>query len=203
MKPDNITTVLFDLGGVIFELGGASTVCEWSQDNLTPELLLEKWLISPAVRSFESGHTRYPEFRKGIKKELGLLVSDEDYDQVFKGWIKGLYPEAKQLLAELSQKYEVACFSNTNEVHWEILTGQYNLFSLFKKRFASFEMGLIKPDREAFEYVIEQLPAPAKSIVFLDDSPVNVAAALDCGLQAVCVKGISEARQELEKLGLG
>ena len=202
MAKENITTILFDLGGVVFELGGIQTVCDWSRERLSSEHLLQRWLESPAVRAFESGRIEYPQFREQLKVELGLAVEDDEYDRTFTAWIRGIYPGAAELLGELNQKYTVACFSNTNVVHWEILMTDYNLPACFEKRFASFEMGLVKPDKEAFLYVLDALGQPPETVVFLDDSPANVSAASDCGLNAVCVKGIDGARQVLSKMGL-
>jgi glucose-1-phosphatase len=202
MVTENITTILFDLGGVIFELGGIQTVCDWSRERLLPEQLLQRWLESPAVRRFESGRIAYPQFRKQLKAELGLAVNDDEYDRTFTGWIRGIYPGAEDLLDQLRKKYTVACFSNTNAVHWEILMTDYNLPACFEKRFASFEMGLVKPDKAAFLHVLEALGQPPETVVFLDDSPANVSAASGCAMPAVCVKGIEEARQALSQMGL-
>lgn len=202
MKKTGIRTVVFDLGGVVFELSGIQSICEWSREGLAPEQLLQRWLDSPAVRSFESGRIRYPEFRKRLKEELGLAVSDEEYDRAFTGWIRGLYPGAAELLRDLERHYTVACFSNTNEVHWKTLVNDYNLPAYFEKRFASFQMGRVKPDKEAFAHVLEALACPPETVLFLDDSPANISAAEECGLQAFCVKGAAEAREVVHRMGL-
>ncbi len=202
MRTGKIGTIVFDLGGVIFELAGIQTICEWSREGLAPEQLLQRWLDSPAVRSFESGRIRYPEFRGRLKEELGLAVSDEEYDRTFTGWIRGMYPGAAELLRDLRQHYTVACFSNTNEVHWETLVNDYDLPDYFEKQFASFRMGRVKPDREAFLQVLDELGCPPETVLFLDDSPANISAAEECALQACCVKGAAEARTVVERMGL-
>ncbi len=200
--PPTVSTILFDLGGVLFQLYGARIVCQWSADNLTPDDLMGKWLVSPAVRAFESGRIEFPEFRQQMKSELKLSVGDDDFDRVFTGWIAGLFPGAEDLLARLSSTYRLACFSNTNHVHWEIMGRDYRLMDRFDTTFASFQMGLVKPDREAFLHVIAQLAVPPDTVVFLDDNQVNVDAAVDCGLRAFRVYGVEGARQALEAAGL-
>lgn len=201
-KAPAVSTILFDLGGVLFQLSGAAAVCRWSRDRLTPPELMRRWLISPAVRSFESGRIDFSEFRAQLKAELDLSVADDEFTGVFNGWIKGAYPGAEELLGRLSSRYDLACFSNTNPVHWEILVRDYNLFDFFDNTFASFKMGLVKPDAEAFVYVIDRLDVPAGSIVFFDDNQVNVDTALACGMQAFCVAGVDGVSAALSRSGL-
>ena len=197
-----VSTMLFDLGGVLFQLSGAAVVCRWTRDRLTPPELMKKWLASPAVRDFESGRIDFSAFRARLKQELLLAVDDEEFAAVFKGWITGAFPGAEDLLTRLSARYSLACFSNTNAVHWEILTRDYNVLGFFDKAFASFQMGLVKPDAEAFVHVVEGLGVPAGSIVFFDDSQANVAAAQQCGLRAFCVAGVAGVAAAVEEAGL-
>ena len=198
----SISTILFDLGGVLFQLSGATTVCRWTADNLTPQSLMNKWLVSPAVRAFESGHIEFPDFRDRLKAELKLSVSDEEFTSVFNGWITGLFPGTEDLLGRLSTKYTLACFSNTNHIHWEIMGRSYGVLDRFDTTFASFQMGMVKPDRQAFLHVIDQLSVPAGSILFFDDNQINVDAALACGLQACRVYGAEGVAEALERSGL-
>lgn len=202
MSPPTVSTIIFDLGGVLFELSGARLVCEWTRERLTPAELLEKWLASPAVRDFERGRIDFAVFRARLKEELELQVSDDIFTDAFAAWITGAYPGAGELLRELSTRYRLACFSNTNSFHWDILEREYDLLPLFHHVFASFRMGLVKPDQDAFAHVVAALKRPAGSLVFFDDSRANVEAARSCGLQAFRVKGVSGVRRVLREEGL-
>ncbi len=202
MSRQSVSTIMFDLGGVLFELSGAATICQWTRERLTPEQLLERWLASPAVRSFESGRIDFPAFRDRLREELGLMMSDDDFAGAFSAWVTGTYPGAESLLRELTGRYRLACFSNTNEFHWDILERDYRVLPLFERIFASFQMGLVKPDPEAFGYVLDALDRPADSIVFLDDSQPNVDAANACGLRAFRVSGVDGVRRALNALEL-
>lgn len=198
----SISTILFDLGGVLFQLSGAGMVCEWTEDDLTPQELVDKWLASPAVRAFESGHIDFPVFREQLKTELKLSVDDETFTSVFTGWIAGLFPGARDLLEKLSSRYHLACFSNTNHIHWEIMGRDYRVLDCFDTIFASFEMGMVKPDKAAFDHVIEQLNVPAETIVFLDDNQINVDGARACGMKSRRVYGVDGVVEALEYCGL-
>jgi len=202
MSPPAVSTIIFDLGGVLFELSGARLVCEWTRERLTPAELLEKWLASPAVRDFECGRIDFAVFRARLKEELELQVSDDIFTDAFAGWITGAYPGAEELLQALSARYRLACLSNTNAFHWDILEREYDLLPLFDHVFASFRMGLVKPDPDAFDHVVTALDRPAGSLAFFDDSRANVEAALSCGLRAFRVDGVNGVRRVLREEGL-
>ncbi len=197
-----VSTLLFDLGGVLFELSGAGRICRWTRERLTPEQLLERWLSSAAVRAFETGQIDYLVFRSRLKAELGLMASDSEFTDAFAAWVKGTYPGTEDLLGRLSGRYRLACFSNTNPFHWEILKRDYQVLPLFDHIFASFQMGRIKPDRAAYFHVLKALGRPPESILFFDDSQANVDAARACGIKACCVSGIDGVKKALEEYGL-
>jgi len=197
-----ITTIIFDLGGVLFELSWDSVFSNWTSDQLTPEQLLEKWRVSPAVRRFERGDTDFASFKDEFEKEMGLSWPDEKFEGAFRDIVGGLYPGSRELLSELSERYLLACFSNTNPVHWDVLASRFDILGFFSKIFTSFEMGMVKPERKAFLHVLEGLGCPGDEVVFLDDGQANVRAAVDCGMNARLVKGVRGAREALADMGL-
>lgn len=202
MKANQVNTILFDLGGVLFELSGIHIICHWTRGRLAPEQLMERWLASPTVRAFECGRIDFAAFRHALKQELLLDVSDDEFEKTFKAWIQRLFPGTRELLSDLSPRYRLACFSNTNNVHWDIICNDFDVLAYFEKRFASFEMGLVKPDAEAFDHVLENLGCGPEQVLFLDDSPTNVAAAEACGMNARRVYGAGNARQALTDMGM-
>lgn len=55
----------------------------------------------------------------------------------------------------------------------------------FAHTFFSGRLGLVKPDPRVFRLVLAEIGAEPEQVVFVDDSPANVAAAQDLGLRAV------------------
>jgi putative hydrolase of the HAD superfamily len=58
-------------------------------------------------------------------------------------------------------------------------------------------MGVVKPDRDAFERVASALSLPRRGILFLDDNQLNIEAAIELGFSAIRVTGVIEARRAL------
>ena len=62
-------------------------------------------------------------------------------------------------------------------MQWDANYESTPLTEAFAYRFLSFELGLVKPDREIFDAVAGRLPVPRTQVLFLDDNAVNVDAA--------------------------
>ncbi len=63
-------------------------------------------------------------------------------------------------------------------------------------------MGLVKPDRDAFDHAVSGLDCRAETILFLDDNTINVDAARAAGLNAEKARGPREARHVIAAYGL-
>ena len=196
---DQISAILFDLGGVLVELTGVPILLSWIGNRMTPEDLWSMWLLSPAVRSFETGQLDPAVFANGLIKEMALPVSAEEFLREFTYWPKGLFPGALQLAQRIPRKYVRATLCNTNVVHWPRLMEEMGLGDVFDYHFASHLIGRIKPDEDAFQYVIETLGRSATEILFLDDNKLNVEAAKRTGMKAVQVRGAEEAEEVLSE----
>jgi len=201
LESEKITVLLFDLGGVLVELNGPPVRPEWRANELSTDSWLH-WMSSQAVRQFESGEIGPDCFATRLVDEFDLLISEKEFMRHFVNWLAGLYEDTQSLLKAVRPYYQLGVFSNTNEIHWPRMMDEMRLAGYFDYYFASFEIGLLKPDKIAFEYVIRQIDVPADEILFLDDNQKNIDAARTCGMQAAQVKGAVEARKLIEASGL-
>jgi HAD superfamily hydrolase (TIGR01509 family) len=196
-----IDVVLFDLGGVLVDFGGVGPMRELT-GIATDEELWQRWLTSPWVRKFERGHCSPEDFATGIVKEWGLDISPDPYLIEFQSWPAGPLAGADLLLDDVQRSLPVGCLSNTNALQWSSHFAEWPILNAFDFSFLSFEMGMVKPDRELFEQVTKALATPPGRILFLDDNSLNVEAAIRCGFASLHVRGVQEARSALVDLGV-
>jgi len=202
MNSNQLRVILFDLGGVLVELTGVPRLLSWLGNRITPEELWEMWLSSPVVRSFETGRSGPEEFADHLIREMGLPVNRDEFIREFTLWPKRSFDGAHNLLHRLSPTYVRATLSNTNVLHWPRYMGEMGFSHAFDHHFASHLIGRIKPDEDAFHYVVDKLGHSASAILFLDDNELNVIGARRVGMRAVCVKGVREAEQALLRHGV-
>ncbi len=196
-----IDCVVFDLGGVLVELGGVRDFGDMIGE-ADDDQVWARWLGCSWVRDYERGLCSSHTFARGMVDQYELETSADDFIERFRTWPKGLFEGAHELVETLASSVRVACLSNTNELHWSRQSDALRLHELFPTRFLSHELGLIKPDREIYEHVAERLDIASNSILFFDDNQLNVDAAREVGWRAERVQGPEEARRCLEHHGL-
>jgi len=159
--------------------------------------LWQRWLRSPWVRLFESGRCTPEEFAHGMVDEWSLNVGTQEFLSSFATWPRAPYPGARSLVHDTAERVRTGCLSNTNVMHWEGRFLRWGITEEFDVRFASHEIGKLKPDPELFEWVLAALGVEGARVLFLDDNAINVEGARASGLRSVCVRGVAEARSAL------
>ena len=196
---EDFDLILFDLGGVLVRLGGIAAMRQLAGIESDDELWA-RWLACRWVREFERGQCSSDDFAAGLVSDWGLEVSPSEFLERFASWPEALHDGATDLVGAVRIRLPVGCLSNTNSVHWEVQGTRWGLEAIFDLRFLSYELGLIKPDREIFDHVIAVTGHRPERIVFLDDNALNVEAAKAAGLTALQAAGVDEARAALNDL---
>jgi putative hydrolase of the HAD superfamily len=200
MATPRIEFVLFDLGGVLIEPGGVTPMRELSRID-TDEELWARWLGCPWVRRFEAGLCSPEDFAAGMVADWELELESAAFLREFSGWANAPYPGALELVTAVREDVGLGCLSNMNQVQWHASYEASAITEDFALCFLSFELGLVKPDREVFEAVASRLPVPPERVLFLDDNAVNVTGAEASGFVARHVRGVDEARRALAAEG--
>jgi len=194
-----IQIILLDLGGVLLQLRDPGETFGLNMEH--PDFL-EKWLLSPAVRRFESGNTSVNQFAQAIIDEFSLVQSPAEFIRRFESWPDRLYAGVPGLLATLCGDHHLAILSNTNAIHWnrDDIAGQLN--PVMDKVFLSYQTGNLKPEPQAFEEVVRYFGAEARHILFLDDNPLNIDAAKQCGMRGMLTRGFEGLVHNLSRAGI-
>ena len=198
-----LQAILFDLGGVLVDWDGTTPLVELSRGRLSAEQARRFWLQSPWVRRLETGQCQSLEFAVGVLDELnlGASLTPRRFLEAFRSWDKGPLPGAERILGQLQPRHTLACLSNNNRLHWGNPQLQI-LLKYFRHCFVSFETGLMKPDRAAFEFAVRGIGLPPGEILFLDDNIECVQTARDLGLHAFQAPGLAGVHQALANAGI-
>ena len=109
---EKIKVVLFDIGGVLVELSGVSTMLEWMGGRVSRAEMWKMWLSSPTVRAFETGQIQPDPFASQLIEEMSLPVSGGELLKQFATWNLRLFPGALDLVASIPQRYTRATLCN-------------------------------------------------------------------------------------------
>lgn len=202
MPSSPVDVILFDLGGVLIELGDISALLARPGKQGDVAETWAKWIESPGVRRFESGRISAQEFGRQIVDEFGLAANPDQFIAAFEYWPVGLYSGVIELLGKLAPMYRLGSLSNTNAMHWRRFDEEMDLVRHFDFNYPSHLTGRLKPDPETFITVAGLIGISPETILFIDDNQVNVDGARTAGLQAHQAHGVGGVTALLKGLGL-
>ena len=96
-------------------------------------------------------------------------------------------PKMRELVADIKAKGGRIYL----EVEWI-----RDLFSLFDGLVFSGTIGMAKPNRDIFEYILNRYDLRAEESVFIDDAPINIAACEAVGIRGILFDGSADKVRE-------
>ncbi|HNE51502.1 MAG TPA: HAD family phosphatase [Chitinophagales bacterium] len=190
-----ISTLVFDFGGVIINLKNEQ---DWMFQDLLPNFeqagLLQLHL-SGYFRDLETGNITISEF---LSKMESIATPENKTEQKIRQHWNAILLDIPQhrveLIKQLKQHYRLILLSNTNAIHVQSFQ-QYMLQTyaedILQKNFHtvyySQEIGLRKPEKQIYEFVMQQHGITAEEIIFFDDKAENLIAPKKLGWNTVQV----------------
>ena len=179
-----IEAIIFDFGDVFIDLNKQAIDTEFRKLGLTA------WHddLDALNKKYEIGKIDELEFMQGFQKHL----PNADLSEIRAAWnsILGNFPLYRlEFLQMISKKYKLFLLSNTDHTHIEKFehnegqTFARDFYSCFEKVYFSYEIGIHKPDENAFKYVINNHNLNPKKTLFVDDKKENTDMAEKLGFQ--------------------
>ncbi|MFC4140366.1 MULTISPECIES: HAD family phosphatase [unclassified Microbacterium] len=175
-----ITTVLFDLDGVIRHFDPEVTAEIERRHGIESGTLMETAFAGTAAEELTIGRLRRDEWIAGIGASLGCPAAAEEWG----AQRAHLDEDVLALAAELRGRgIRAAILTNgTDGIPAEI--DALGLADSFDPIFNSAEIGHAKPDARVFAHVVHALGCTPEEILFTDDTATNVAGAIAAGMRA-------------------
>jgi putative hydrolase of the HAD superfamily len=176
--------LVVDLGGVVFHfdhphrLDRLAEACDLGAEEIHALL----WRSGFSAECDQGRRGSAVQVRAQIRAALAFRGPDDDLDEA---WCSAFRPDPAVLdvLDRHRGDRALALFTNNGPLEEEALTRRYpEVLARFGHLFFSHRLGHRKPDPAAFAAVTSAL---GDDLVFIDDSPANVSAALSAGWRAV------------------
>lgn len=180
-----IKTIIFDFGNVFINLDleghtqhalKAFEIESFSEEMIAFNSLYEQGLITTE------------EFIAFYAENFPKLSSDE-FMNIWNFMLKDFPSNRLDFLKQLKSdsKYKLILLSNTNELHINWIKKHIPFYEAFKNGFDAFylshEIHLRKPNRDIFEFVLNEHKLSANECLFIDDNKDNINTARSLGTQ--------------------
>ena len=202
-----IRNIVLDLGGVLFTLDREEALRRFEALGVPDvEKMLDPYLQSGYFLQVEDGRMTEPEFRAALSASAGRELTYDEIAHAYFGFLRSVDTYKFDFIDEELRDYRIFILSNTNPYVMDFcesdrfLPSGRPLSSYCVKKFASCEMGLVKPDCRFFERMISVGEMKPEETLFLDDGPANVAMAAEFGIHTYCPKNGEDWREPVRQL---
>lgn len=192
-----IKNIIFDLGGVIYDIRYENIADKFRSYGITDfEKLYSKASQTDSIDLFEEGKITPAEFRDYLRGLSPVPLTDEQIDEAWNAILIGIPKERLELLGMLRLKYNIFLYSNTNQINYDKFTSElkakygFDVFGVtFKKAYFSQILQIRKPKLEGFRAILAEQGLKPEETLFIDDSPQHIEAARKVGINAYHLTG--------------
>ena len=189
-----IKTIVFDFGGVIFDLDRDGAVQAFKRIGLSDaDVRLDKYHQRGIFQLLEEGRLTPDQFKAQLEPLCGRALTHAEVQRAWMGYVGSPVDKRKlDYLDDLRRRgYGVMLLSNTNPYVQEWADSESftpwgrTLGSYMDRLFLSFQMGVMKPDPRIFRMMLDDAGLVPEETLFIDDGQSNVDAACELGIKAI------------------
>jgi 2-haloacid dehalogenase len=203
MAHREVTTVIFDFGGVVIQ---------WDPKRLYRRFLdtddeILAFLDEVGFAEWNLEQDRGRAWTEAVEELSGrfphradlIRAFDEHWEESIGGPIEGTIEIIKRLEAK---GYQLVGLTNWSADKFKLSRARYDIFQMFDPIIVSGEERLVKPDPEIFHLTLRRIGRSARECLFIDDSKVNVDAAARLGFLTIHFQSPEQLAADLQKMGV-
>lgn len=180
---------VFDLGGVIAKPMDRKNI--YDNLNLTIDYEQFKYIFSDGEEATKvhKGQMSIEKYFEFLKQYLKKETSFQEFIKIYQKSKKGLYEDTVEIINKLkSSGFKIYLLSNLREIDFEIFQKGFDT-SIFTEMFLSYDIDMLKPNDDIYQYMLNKINDLPSNIYFFDDNENNINGALRNGINAYKVTG--------------
>ena len=191
-----LKNLIFDWGGVLSVSQHDEAVKRFSELGLpnAETYFVEGQNWGGIFGQVESGEISISDFLEKVSDLCGRPITFEEIAYAWWGFFHHLSPGMLQQLEEWKKEgYRLYILTNNNPFMMSYINGDQfapegrPFRTYFDKVYVSCEIGLAKPDKAIYEYVLKDGGMKAEETIFADDRKQNLTGAAEAGMQTYFV----------------
>lgn len=192
MENNNINTIIFDFGGVLLNLKMSECLSEFKKlGGDTINEYLDHYKQSGLFLDFEEGKISTGDFFLELQKIVGKNVPIQELEKAYLSFLGDVPQHKLDLILKLRKKYRVFMLSNINSFIFDYCERVYfgnRINDYFEKAYLSYKIGICKPDKRIFNYMINDAKLDPTRCFFIDDGEKNIETAQSLGFLTYLAK---------------
>lgn len=196
-----IRSIIFDLGRVLLTFEPVDFLHKLYGKGEKAQILYKAVFGSKTWFDLDRGTVNYEDAIRIITEEYGDYAEEVRY--LLYNWVEIMTPieDNLKLLNGLKLKgYNLYLLSNFHREAYDRVFSKYSFFKYFDGIFISSHYGLLKPEQEIYTKMLQEFSLDPAECIFIDDTPVNISAAKELGIEGIVFTDPESLKQELIKL---
>jgi putative hydrolase of the HAD superfamily len=182
--------IIFDLGGVLLNIDYLKTETAFHELGFGEfKNMYTQYSANRLFENLETGLVSNEAFYEELVKKANGTINEDQIRNAWNAMLLDFRQESLAFLEQLGENHQLFLLSNTNAIHHEAFgkifeseTGKPALDDYFKKAYYSHQLGLRKPGKEIFEFIMKDSDLEPGETLFIDDSYNNIETAGQLGL---------------------
>lgn len=194
-----ISTIIFDLGGVLFTNGTKKLIDFVSVEYGVAKEKVKSVMDGEIGKKYREAKVDRHVFWQHFLEELHIKADPNFLEEQ---WVLGfeLIEDTRDIVQELSEKYAVYFLSDNVKTRVERIEERYGFLDWFEGGIFSHEVGLKKPHPKLYTMILEKAGVQAGEAIFIDDKPECLVPAAELGITTILFETPQRLRQTLEEL---
>lgn len=197
----SIQAIIFDLGGVLIEWNPRNLYRHYfsqpeKMEQFLTEIKFSQWNVEQdRGRPFAEGLAELTEQHPHYAAYIHAL--GERWEETIVGPIDGTVDILRKLKRAGVPLYAL---SNWSAETFPIAQRKFDFLDAFDEIVISGSIGMVKPERDIFEYLLTKIGRPAGECLFIDDARANIEQAGALGFPTIHFQSAEQLRDELQKM---
>lgn len=188
MNKHGIRNIVFDLGNtlVYFDFSYFYNGIAEREKKLSAVKFKKYILENKLDIKLMSGKSKPKDVFRHLKKKFDLKIGYNDfiyfYSDIF--WVNN---NMKKFLEKISRikKFKLFLLSNTDSSHITFIDNNFPFIKILKNRVLSYKVGMVKPDKRIFRYILDKYKLVPDETVLIDDMKDNILSAQTLGIKTI------------------
>lgn len=197
-----IEAVIFDFGNVLLEWDPRHVYRRYFPNN---ETAMEDFLHEVNFMEWNAQQDKGRSFAEGVAELSRQFPHYSELIQAYHdNWKDSIGNHLEGTVAIMKQLkeagYRLYGLSNWSAETFPLMRDKFEFFNLLDDIVISGDVGMIKPEPEIFEHMLERIGLPASTCLFIDDALANVEQARRMGIVTIHFHSPEQLETELHAL---
>lgn len=194
--------IIFDLGKVILDFDHRNITRRLAErSRISEERVHDVIFGGDRERSYDRGKISSRDFYRDVVESLGIDVPFQEFKDIWTR-IFTSNDDVCNVIRMLKKRYKLLLLSNTNEMHFDYVSGIFEILRTFDDYVLSYRVGERKPHPKIYLTALQKAGCPVGACIYIDDMEPYVVAARQLGMQAIVFRDAQQLQRELSALDI-